>query len=211
MRNADMLFRAFDRLVPGKTQASCGGSMNNVMIGGVSEGKTWSFYETNAVGMGGSKGKDGIDGIQCNMTNTLNTPVELVEMYYPLSIARYQFREGSAGRGQWRGGCGIERSYSIREDNTIFTIMAEREWHAPRGVEGGGEGARTEIYLEREGKVQRIPTKCTMKLLKGDVVTIKTAGGGGYGSSSKRDPNSEAEDARNQLILPGEAPWESRD
>lgn len=189
-RNSDLLFRAFYGIAPERISASCGGSMNNVMIGGVHRGRTWSFYETNAVGMGASRGRDGTDGIHCNMTNTLNTPAELVEVYYPLSIVKYQFRDGSGGKGRWRGGSGIERSYRIGSDNTLLTIMAEREFHAPKGLDGGGDGEKTEVFLERDGIRKRIASKCTLDLSEGDVVTIRTAGGGGYGSFSDRESDS---------------------
>lgn len=201
MRNADLLLRAFYQLVPERIPASCGGSMNNVMMGGAVPGGTWSFYETNAVGMGASGGRDGTDGIHCNMTNTLNTPAELVELYYPLSIVRYQFREGSGGGGKWRGGAGIERSYLIRADDTTFTIMAERERIAPQGLDGGGEGGRTEVYLERNGERSRVPSKCTLSLASGDIITLRTAGGGGYGEYSHREEELLAKDRRDRLIL----------
>ena len=198
-RNADLLFRAFYGIVPERISASCGGSMNNIMIGGLAGGRTWSFYETNAVGMGASSGKDGIDGIHCNMTNTLNTPAELVELYYPLSITRYQFRDGSGGMGEWRGGAGIERSFRIGNDQTLLTVMAERERHAPQGLNGGLEGARTEIQLERGGRRERIPSKCTVELSEGDIVTIFTAGGGGFGNPSKREKAAAEADRRSGL------------
>lgn len=200
MRNADLLLRAFYGLVPDRIPAACGGSMNNIMIGGICRGRTWSFYETNAVGMGASSGMDGADGIHCNMTNTLNTPAELVELNYPLSIVRYQFRDGSGGPGKWRGGAGIERSYRVRSDDTRFTVMAEREWHSPPGLMGGGEGSRTEVYAEHDGQVKRIPTKCSIDLASGDVVTIKTAGGGGYGPYEDRAPELLERDSRDRLI-----------
>ncbi len=205
MRNADVLLRAFRDLVPERVPASCGGSMNNIMIGGFSDGHTWSFYETNGVGMGASIRGDGTDGIQCNMTNTLNTPAELVELYYPLAITKYQFREGSGGRGRWRGGAGIERSYTVRADDTLFTIMAERERFGAPGLEGGCEGSRTEVYLERKGELSRVPTKCTLSLSSGDVITLKTAGGGGYGKYAERDAESLEKD-RNDRLIAGDTP-----
>ena len=200
MRNADLLLRAFYALVPDRIPASCGGSMNNVMIGGLAGGRTWSFYETNAVGAGALNGRDGIDGIHCNMTNTLNTPAELVEVYYPLAIAGYQFREGSGGKGRWRGGAGVERSYRIKSDDTLFTVMAEREFHGPLGLEGGGEGGRTEVLLKHNGRTQRIPSKCTLSLSAGDVVTVRTAGGGGFGPYAERDKASLEKDMRERLV-----------
>ncbi len=200
MRNADILFKAMTRFAGNRVPAACGGSMNNVMIGGVFRSKTWSFYETNAVGMGASSELDGTDGVHCNMTNTLNSPVELVEVDYPVSIVKYQFREGSGGTGKWRGGCGIERSYLIQAPNTSMTLMSEREFHSPWGLNGGDGGATTEIFLNRGGKITRVPSKCTLELNEGDVVTINTAGGGGYGRKEDRDFAKIETDRRNGIM-----------
>jgi N-methylhydantoinase B len=98
-RNADLIYRAFSKAVPEKVPAASGGSMNNVMIGGVQNGKSWAFYETIAVGLGGRKEMDGIDGIHCNMTNTLNTPIEEIERKTPMLITRYEFRATVLGLG----------------------------------------------------------------------------------------------------------------
>ena len=78
--------------------------------------------------------------------------------------------------------------------------MAEREWHSPPGLKGGGEGSRTEVYVEHDGQVKRIPTKCSIDLASGDVVTIKTAGGGGYGPYEDRAPELLERDSRDRLI-----------
>ncbi|TRO61080.1 hydantoinase B/oxoprolinase family protein, partial [Candidatus Bathyarchaeota archaeon] len=130
-RNADLIYSAFSEAVPEKVPAASGGSMNNVMIGGINNGKSWAFYETIAVGLGGRKGMDGIDGIHCNMTNTLNTPIEEIERNTPLLITRYEFRVDSSGAGKYRGGSGVIRSFRMTSDSTIFTILADRERHGP--------------------------------------------------------------------------------
>ncbi len=182
MRNADVLLKAFSQIVPEKVPAACGGSMNNVMMGGVHNNKTWSFYETVGVGLGASNGKNGLSGIHCNMTNTLNTPIELMELNYPIVIEKYELRENSGGNGRFKGGLGIERWYRIKANNTIFTILAERERIAPWGLNGGSEGAKTEVYLVRENIMKKIPCKTSMELQNGDLVILKTAGGGGFGN-----------------------------
>ncbi|TFH24035.1 hydantoinase B/oxoprolinase family protein, partial [Candidatus Bathyarchaeota archaeon] len=91
-RNADLIYRAISKAIPEKVTAASGGSMNNVMIGGIHNCKSWAFYETIAVGLGGRKGMDGIDGIHSNMTNTLNTPIEEIERNTPMLITRYEYR-----------------------------------------------------------------------------------------------------------------------
>ncbi|MBX8641736.1 MAG: hydantoinase B/oxoprolinase family protein [Thermoplasmata archaeon] len=201
MRNVDVLFRAFAGFAPGKVPAACGGSMNNVMIGGVSHGSTWSFYETNGVGSGAYDGGDGVSGIQCNMTNTMNTPAEIVELDYPIEIVRYELRTGSGGAGRWRGGCGIDRAYRALEKMTL-TVVAERENTFPYGLEGGEDGKGSEFHLMKNsspGTWKRVPSKCSIEMEQGDIFLIRTAGGGGYGNANERTLTDRINDERQGL------------
>src|SRR5919109_503742 len=149
-RNADLLYRAFSKAVPDKVPADSGGSMNNVMMGGIWKGKNWAFYETIGVGLGAQRDRDGVDGIQANMTNTMNTPIEEIERSYPLLITQYELRTDSAGSGQHRGGTGIVRSYKALADQTTVTILAERGRNQPQGLFRGGPGARATVTLYKK-------------------------------------------------------------
>ncbi len=184
-RNADLLYRAFSKAIPDKVPADSGGSMNNVMMGGTYQGRNWAFYETIGVGLGARRDADGIDGIQANMTNTMNTPIEEIERSYPILIKQYELRPDSSGPGKHRGGSGIIRSYQALADNITVTVLADRGRNRPQGLLGGGPGARTEVTLHKRtrGKTRkiRLPVKITVVLQNGDVIEIKTAGGGGYG------------------------------
>ena len=199
-RNADLVYRALSRAAPKLVPAAAGGSMNNVMIGGGKGDSQWAFYETIGVGLGGQDGQDGIDGIQCNMTNTMNTPVEEVERSLPLMITRYEFRPNSSGSGRFRGGSGLVRRYRALAPRTTFTILAEREMHAPWGLLGGGPGRSTEVVLSRGGKESRIPSKSTLVLRRGDEVEVRTAGGGGYGDPRDRPRSSIRRDVDDGLL-----------
>ena len=199
-RNADLIYRAFSKAVPNKVPAASGGSMNNVMIGGIENGKSWAFYETIAVGLGGRKGMDGIDGIHCNMTNTLNTPIEEIERNNPLLITKYEYRVDSSGAGRYRGGSGVIRSFLMTSDSTIFTVLADRERHGPWGLFGGKEGGKTQVILLRNNKKRKISSKGTLQLKKNDEIQIHTAGGGGYGYAQERDEKKIKEDLDNGLI-----------
>jgi N-methylhydantoinase B len=185
-RNADLVYRVLAKAAPGLVPAASGGSMNNVMIGGRAGRRRWAFYETIGVGLGGRAWMDGIDGIQCNMTNTMNTPIEEIERALPMTVTRYEFREDSSGAGEFRGGCGLVRAYRMESGRTIFTVLADRERHAPWGLGGGMGGATTRVFLVRRGRRRRVPSKTTMGLDRGDEVEIRTAGGGGYGRASSR-------------------------
>ena len=199
-RNADVLFLALSKAAPGLVPAASGGSMNNVMMGGSNRGQLWAFYETIGVGLGGSSSGDGTDGIQSNMTNTLNTPIEEMERSLPLRLVKYELRPDSSGAGKYRGGSGIIRTYMALASGTTFTILADRGRHAPWGLAGGGRGGRTEVNLRRRGRALRIPVKSTLSLSAGDIVEVRTAGGGGYGRPGSRPKSAIAKDFESGLL-----------
>jgi len=203
-RNADLLYRAFSKAIPDKVPADSGGSMNNIMMGGTFRGRNWAFYETIGVGLGARSDADGIDGIQANMTNTMNTPIEEIERSYPLLIKQYELRPDSAGPGRHRGGSGIVRSYQSLSDDITVTILSDRGRNRPQGLFEGGPGARTEVtlYKKEKGKTRklRLPVKITVLLEKGDVIEIKTAGGGGYGKAENREKSRTRDDIENEII-----------
>jgi N-methylhydantoinase B len=186
-RNADVLFRALAPSARGRVPAAAGGSMNNVMIGGGTGAGSWAFYETIGVGLGGGRGRDGVDGIQANMTNTMNTPIEEIEKTLPMRVVRYEFRPDSSGAGRFRGGCGLVRAYEALDDGITFTVLAERERHVPWGLDGGRPGGQTEVVLKRAGARNLVGSKATLKLRRGDVVEVRTAGGGGFGGPGRRE------------------------
>ena len=188
-RNADLLYRALYKVVPDRVPAASGGSMNNVMMGGIQRGKPWAFYETIGVGLGAKSKADGIDGIQCNMTNTMNTPIEDMERSMPVIMDRYEFREDSSGSGEFRGGCGLIRSFEMTGDSTTVTIVSDRSRHPPWGLAHGQHGERVQVFLyEKRGKKgKELPVKVTQILGPNEVIEIRTAGGGGYGNPRKRE------------------------
>jgi N-methylhydantoinase B len=199
-RNADLIYSAFSKAVPEKVPAASGGSMNNVMIGGMHNDKSWAFYETIAVGLGGRKGMDGIDGMHCNMTNTMNTPIEEIERTTPMLITKYEYRVDSSGAGKYRGGSGVIRSFRMMSDSIIFTVLAGRERHGPWGLFGGEEGNKTQVVLQRNNKRKIVSTKATLRLKKEDEILVCTAGGGGYGLAYQRDKEKVKEDVSNGII-----------
>jgi N-methylhydantoinase B len=149
------------------------GTMNNVTFGGAG----WTFYETLGGGQGASSAGPGPSAVHVGMSNTLNTPVESLERATPLRIDRYALREGSGGSGQHRGGEGVIRSYRATQPCTV-TLLTERRQYAPQGVQGGSAGAIGRNLLNGEP----LPAKCRVQLQPGDVLTIETPGGGGYGA-----------------------------
>ena len=177
-RIADAIVLALSQAMPLPAQGQ--GTMNNLILGG-GEGRTsFRYYETTGGGAGACPEKDGASGIHLGMTNTLNTPVEALEITFPLRLERYEFRPGSGGRGRWRGGDGIVRSLRLLEPARL-SLLADRRRHGPRGADGGEPGRPGRNLINDK----EVAGKLTVSLDAGDVVTVETPGGGGYGKPEK--------------------------
>jgi len=181
-RTADLMFRALAKLLPDKVPAAAQGTMMNLMMGGQNyDGKYWAYYETIGAGSGGRPGKAGVSGVHNNMTNTLNTPIEIAERVYPLTFTRYGIREGSHGRGKYPGGDGIVRAFKTKLDTQV-SILSDRFIHGPWGLNGGEDGKPGRVTIARgDGRLENLPSKITVDLAPGDEVIIETPGGGGWG------------------------------
>jgi N-methylhydantoinase B len=163
------------------------GTLNNLVIGG----RGWTYYETIGGGQGASARGPGPSGIHVGMSNTLNTPVEALELELPLRVERLELRYGSGGRGRHPGGDGIVRSVKVLEDASL-SLLCDRRRHGPLGVEGGEPGETGADDLNGE----RLPPKTSVALSADDVVTIRTPGGGGWGQPQEDDEETAAEPAR---------------
>ncbi|MFN8667871.1 MAG: hydantoinase B/oxoprolinase family protein [Gemmatimonadaceae bacterium] len=150
------------------------GTMNNITFGG----RGWTFYETLGGGQGGSSRGPGPDAVHVGMSNTRNTPIEALEHAYPIRIDEYAVRRGSGGAGAQRGGNGVVRRYRVLEPCTV-TLVTERRRRAPLGAVGGENGHPGLNLLNGEP----IPAKCRLELRSGDVVSVLTPGGGGWGEA----------------------------
>ena len=170
-RIVDLVFAAFGRLVP--VPAAGEGTMNNLAFG--NDGFT--YYETVGGGQGACPDADGPSAVHVAMSNTYATPVEAVELEYPLRIERWDLRLGSGGAGAHRGGDGVVREVRVLEDCRL-SVLAERRRHAPPGRAGGEDGARGHTLVNGEEQ----PPKLTRQLHAGDVVRVETPGGGGHGA-----------------------------
>ena len=172
-RIVDVLFRALAGAVEVPAQGQ--GTMNNVTLGN----ERFTYYETIGGGQGACAGADGPSGVHVTMSNTLNTPVEALELAYPLRVERYALRHGSGGEGSFRGGEGVVRELQVLEDCRL-SLVSERRAHAPEGVRGGGAGAPGRNLLNGG----ELAAKTSADLAAGDVLTIETPGGGGYGRAN---------------------------
>ncbi|MBN1288069.1 MAG: hydantoinase B/oxoprolinase family protein [Actinobacteria bacterium] len=181
-RIVDTIIGALARALPHLIPAASQGTMNNLSIGSLAgtSGKPWSYYETIGGGAGAGPNREGASAVHTHMTNTLNTPVEALEYAYPLRVNRYEIRRNSGGRGKHRGGGGGIREIQALEE-CHATILSDRRSRGPWGLEGGEDGKPGKNKLVRNGKAEKLPSKCNLKLKKGDKLKIETPGGGGWG------------------------------
>ena len=169
-RIVDVLFRAFTQAVPIPAQGQ--GTMNNLTLGN----ERFTYYETLGGGQGACHDREGPSGVHVTMSNTRTTPVEALELAYPLRVRRHELRLGSGGQGRHRGGDGVVREIEVLEDCRA-SIISERRAHRPAGAHGGGPGAPGRNLLNGH----ELPAKATVELSPGDLLRIETPGGGGFG------------------------------
>jgi N-methylhydantoinase B len=171
-RIVDVLFRAFGQALPVPAQGQ--GTMNNVILGN----ERFTYYETIGGGQGACPDADGPSGVHVAMSNTLSTPTEALELAYPLRVEQHALRLGSGGDGARRGGDGVVRVLRVLEACRL-SLLSQRRRIAPAGVEGGSDGAPGRNLVNGEEQ----PPFASRELQPGDVLTVETPGGGGYGST----------------------------
>jgi N-methylhydantoinase B len=176
-RVVDVVFGALARLLPERIPAASAGTMNNLAVGG----SGFTYYETMGGGCGGGPEGPGESGSQVHMTNTRNTPAEVLETSYPLRLLRYQLRQGSGGAGRHAGGEGLRRDLQLLAPATV-SLLAQRRRTAPFGLQGGGEGAPGEDLARLPGgRTLRLPGQFTRVFPAGTILSIRSPGGGGWG------------------------------
>jgi N-methylhydantoinase B len=184
-RITDVLFAAFAQALPDIVPALSQGTMNNTTIGGPDPrtGGVFAYYETVGGGMGAGPGRVGLSGVHVHMSNSLNTPIEALEHAHPLRVTRYEIRRGTGGDGRFRGGDGLRRDLMALAPARV-ALLTDRRERGPAGARGGQSGAPGENVLIREGVEERLPSKTTFSVEAGDVVSVRTPGGGGWGSET---------------------------
>jgi len=181
-RVTDVLFLALGQALPDLIPALSQGTMNNTTIGGTDPrtGEPFAYYETVGGGMGAGPTGEGLSGVHVHMSNSLNTPVEALEHAYPFRVTHYGIRRGSGGAGRHRGGDGLRRDLQILTSARV-ALLSERRAVGPGGAAGGGSGSPGENVLIRGGVEEPLPAKATFSVDAGDVVSIRSPGGGGWG------------------------------
>lgn len=183
MRITDVLYGALGKLAAGQ------GTMNNLTFGT----DDFAYYETICGGAGAGFGFDGADAVHTAMTNTRITDPEIIERRYPVVLKRFSARRDSGGQGVWHGGNGVRREIEFLQPMTM-SIVSERRNRAPFGLNGAGNGKPGRNILTSGGKTRILPGKTSIQVQAGDVLTVKTPGGGGY------NPTPEQQTAKPEMI-----------
>ncbi len=177
-RIVDVVLGALQQALPLEIPAASQGTMNNIAMGSYTHGSHWDYYETLAGGTGAGARFAGVSAVHSHMTNTLNTPVESLELHYPVRIRRYAIRRGSGGKGRHAGGDGLIREYEFLEETQV-SILSERRQHSCWGLSGGEPGKAGKNLLDGVA----LPGKCSFSASPGQHLSIHTPGGGAWGAA----------------------------
>lgn len=199
-RGIDAVCRALLQAMPDRVPAGSNGAMNQITFGGKhpDSERRFAYYETNGGGFGARHDKDGMDGVH-SVSNTKNTPIEELELNYPIFMRRYALRENSEGAGKYRGGLGMIREFEFLTD-VSFATVSDRQKFRPWGIASGEEALGTEYSLISGKEKRPVRTKSMGSAKKGDVLSIRTAGGGGYGDPKERQRESIKKDIEDGKI-----------
>lgn len=190
-RIADVVLGALAQAIPDKVAAASSGSMGLFTIGGIDPrtGRYYSYVETYGGGQGAVVDQDGMDGVHTNMTNTLNTPAEVIEIAYPLRVIRYGLVPDTDGPGRFRGGLGLTRELEVIDHTPVMSLGSDRLKRHPWGLKGGEPGGTVGSRLvSPQGDEIALPSKTTREVAAGTRIILQTAGAGGYGDPHTRDP-----------------------
>ncbi len=184
-RIVDTLLRALAKAAPGKIPAASQGTMNNLTFGGTESrpgrpAGPFAYYETIAGGMGARPDRDGVSAIHTHMTNSLNTPIEMLEHALPVRVRSYSIRRNSGGAGKYRGGDGIIREFEALTDMQV-ALLSDRRKRGPYGLAGGKDGSPGRAELKIGNSKRQLRSKGAWPFPKGAILTVETPGGGGWG------------------------------
>lgn len=191
-RVADMVMGALVHFMPDQVMACSQGTSAILTLGGVDprDGRHYVSYETPKGGFGARPTKDGINAIASGISNTMNTPVEVLEMAFPVRVERYEINPDSGGAGRYRGGCGARRVWRMLEGaDATGALCMERMTSPPFGLSGGRAGAAAVVTLTTpDGTTRHLPSKGAFAAPAGSVIDMITPGSGGFGPPAERDP-----------------------
>ena len=202
-RVADMIFGALADVMPERVMACSQGTSAIMTFGGVDyrTGGRYVSYESVKGGFGARPNKDGINALSSGIANTMNTPIEALEMSFPLRVDCYELIPDSGGQGKYRGGLGTRRAWTVLENTARATVCMERSKSPPFGVAGGGNGSPSKATLKNPDGTERIlPSKGAFDVPAGGQVIMEAPGSGGYGDPQERDEAATENDLKDGYI-----------
>ena len=201
-RIVDAVAGALAELLPDRLPAAGeGGNAIAVFGGRRPDGERYVFYELVTGTWGATPEADGNDGVSNPAATASNIPVEVAESEFPIVVERYGLVPDTGGAGRFRGGLAIERAWRCLTPETSLVVRSDRQRHAPYGLAGGGEGARSANLLRRAARGEEaLPPMFSTTVEAGDVFHHRTAGGGGYGNPRERDPAAVVADVRDGKV-----------
>ena len=207
MRLCCLGFKALADAMPDKVMASTKSINCHMACGGTDPrtGEYYTFIETMAGGWGGLPTKDGMDAVQSHVQNTENSAIEETENNLPFLITRYELIPDSEGAGRYRGGLGLRRDWTFPGHEATLTVFSDNRKFAPWGLFGGGSGSPSRYILNPDGEAKELPSKITLNLQPGSVISYRTPGGGGYGTPLERDPERVLQDVAQGKVTPDRA------
>ncbi|MDP6824706.1 MAG: hydantoinase B/oxoprolinase family protein [Dehalococcoidales bacterium] len=198
-KTVEAVLRAFSKALPDRVPAETKKTILHIAFGGVDprSQEYYVFLETNGGGFGARPTKDGVDAVQPALQNAENSPIEELEVGYPVQIVRYELIPDSEGAGKFRGGLGLRRDYRFRDHEANVTILADTAKFPARGIFGGRDGRTARYLLNPCGKNFRdVGSKSTFYAGPTDIVSMQTPGGGGCGDPREREPTAVLDDVR---------------
>ena len=201
---------ALAQMAPERAFACPGGADSSIAFSGLDKGgepwRGWVLTEGfNEIACGGRPDKDGMEGQGSNITNQANTPVELLELEYPIRVDEYGFVPDTEGPGRYRGGLAMSRTYMFLDDEIEVRVRSDRAKRPPWGIQGGGSAPPARVSLEAGGAMHVLPSKSTTVMCRGDRLRTKWCGGGGHGPPLDREPERVLRDVVEEKITPAHA------
>jgi N-methylhydantoinase B len=190
-RIADMVMGAMFQISPRTVMAASQGTSAVMTFGGLDPrtGERYVSYESLKGGFGARPVKDGISAVASTISNMMNTPIEILEMSFPLRVEEYALVPDSGGAGTWRGGLGVRRVWRVLGHEAHAAVCCERSLVPPFGLAGGLPGGPMRLRLELpDGTIRPLNSKGSFRVSAGGRVILEAPGSGGYGPPAARDP-----------------------
>jgi len=199
----EAMMLALSQAVPDSVMAGSHGQITNCGFSGYhpQTGQRFVYIDIQGGGAGARPTKDGRDGQDSHLARFKNTPIEAVELEYPVRVLRYELIPDSGGAGKYRGGLAVRRDIEMLMDDVTLARYGDRQRFAPFGLFGGKEGSKGVFLLDPDTPDERpLKSKGLDVLNTGDVVSLRMPGAGGYGDPLERDPDLLLADVRDGKV-----------